>query len=127
MEVRSIRWIGVGTDAYDATVALFGDILGMERRFAEPDTVEFQTAEGDAVQVMAPGHPYHGFFDRHASGPVPLLEVDDLDAARARLEAAGIEILGPVGRDREWEWINFRGPDGNLYELGARRRECPAP
>jgi catechol 2,3-dioxygenase-like lactoylglutathione lyase family enzyme len=122
MEVKSIRWIGVGTDAYDATVTLFGDVLGMERRFDEPDTVEFQTADGDAVQVMAPGHPYHALFDRHAAGPVPLLEVDDLAAARRRLEGAGIDILGPVGRDQEWEWIDFRGPDGNLYELGARRR-----
>jgi catechol 2,3-dioxygenase-like lactoylglutathione lyase family enzyme len=121
MEVKGIRWIGIGTDAYDATVAFFGDVLGMERRFDEPDTVEFQTADGDAVQVMAPGHPYHGFFDRHDSGPVPLLEVDDLDEARRRLDAAGIEILGPTGRDDEWEWINLRGPDGHLYELGARR------
>jgi catechol 2,3-dioxygenase-like lactoylglutathione lyase family enzyme len=123
MRVLGVRWIGVGTEAYDETTRMFGDVLGMTARFEEPGTVEYETADGDAIQVMAPGHPYFDFFQRHAQGPVPLLEVDDLEEARRRLESAGIEILGSVERDSGWEWINVRGPDGNLYELGARRRD----
>lgn len=120
MRVLSVRWIGIGTEAYDETKRLFGEVLGMARRFEEPGTVEYETADGDAIQVMAPGHRYFEFFQRHAGGPVPLLEVDDLAEARRRLDLAGIEILGPVERDSGWEWFNLRGPDGNLYELGAR-------
>ena len=120
MEIKNVRWVGIGTDAYDATVRLFGDVLRLPRAFEEPATVEFRTTEGDAVQVMGPGDPYHAFFGRHAHGPVPLFEVDDLHDARHRLEAAGLEIVGAAGRDREWEWIHFSGPDGNLYELGTR-------
>jgi catechol 2,3-dioxygenase-like lactoylglutathione lyase family enzyme len=123
MRVLGVRWIGVGTEAYDETTRMFGDVLGMTSGFEEPGTVEYEAADGDAIQVMAPGHPYFDFFQRHAQGPVPLLEVDDLDEARRRLAAARIEILGPVERDNAWEWINVRGPDGNLYELGARRRD----
>jgi catechol 2,3-dioxygenase-like lactoylglutathione lyase family enzyme len=36
------------------------------------------------------------------------------------LETAGIEVIGATGRDTEWEWIHFRAPDGNLYELASR-------
>jgi catechol 2,3-dioxygenase-like lactoylglutathione lyase family enzyme len=120
MEVRNVRWVGIGTDAYDGMVRLFGETLGMRRNFEEDGTVEFTTAEGDEVQVMGPGHPYHAFFGEQAHGPVPLFEVDDLDAARGRLDRAGVEIVGPDGRDSHWKWIHIRAPDGNLYELAER-------
>jgi hypothetical protein len=51
---------------------------------------------------------------------VPLFEVDDLEAARAELVAAGIEVIGEIERDGSWQWLNFRGPDGKLYELASR-------
>jgi len=73
------------------------------------------------VQVMGPGDPYYDFFGEHATGVVPLFEVDDVVAARAELAAAGIEIVGPVRQDQHWDWIHFRAPDGGLYELGSRR------
>jgi glyoxalase/bleomycin resistance protein/dioxygenase superfamily protein len=50
---------------------------------------------------------------------VPLLEVDDVHEARAELVAAGVEVVGEIERDSAWEWLSFRGPDGNLYELGS--------
>ena len=76
---------------------------------------------------MAPGDPYHAFFREQASGPVPLFEVDDVRAARRELEAAGIEIVGTAGRDSAWEWIHFRAPDGNLYELASKISGIAAP
>jgi hypothetical protein len=78
MHVKNVRWVGVHTEQYDQTVAHFGEVLEMRRHFEEPATVEFETTESDAVQVMGPGHPCFQFFGRHASGPVPLFEVDDL-------------------------------------------------
>ena len=95
--------------------------LGRARaNFEEPTTIEFTTSEGDEVQLMAPGDPYYEFFRRHAAGPVPLFEVDDVHAAGRQLEEAGVEIVGPPGRDSRWEWIHFLAPDGNLYELASR-------
>jgi hypothetical protein len=99
---------------------LFKVVMGLEVNFDETTTVEFQTTEGDAVQLMAPGDSYFDFFRDHARGPVPLFEVDDVHAARAELEAAGVEIVGAVGRDSRWEWIQFKAPDGNLYALASR-------
>ena len=122
MEVRNIRWVGVPTENYAAMRALLEQVMGLRLSFEEPTTVEFTTTEGDEVQLHAPGDPYFDFFKRHATGPVPLFEVDDLHTARMELAENGIAIVGDLGQDSRWEWIHFRAPDGNLYELASRRR-----
>lgn len=120
--VRGLRWVGVATRSYDEMVHLLRDVLGLRPAFTQDTTAEFSTADGDRVQLMAPGDAYHDFFTEHARGPVPLFEVDDVDAARAALQRAGIQIVGTEGRDRHWRWIHVRAPDGNLYELASRLR-----
>jgi len=120
VKVLNVRWVGIRTDNYREMVGFLRDVLGLTTNFEEPTTVELATTEGDQIQVMAPGDPYYEFFGEHATGPVPLFEVDDVHAARLELEAAGVEIVGEPGRDRNWEWIHFRAPDGNLYELASR-------
>jgi len=120
VKALNVRWVGIRTDNYREMVGFLRDVLGLTTNFEEPTTVELATTEGDQIQVMAPGDPYYEFFGEHATGPVPLFEVDDVHAARLELEAAGVEIVGELGRDRNWEWIHFRAPDGNLYELASR-------
>jgi catechol 2,3-dioxygenase-like lactoylglutathione lyase family enzyme len=122
MDVRNVRWIGVHTCHYDPMVEFLRDVMQLRTNFEQPTTVEFSTSEGDEIQIMAPGDPYFDFFTEHATGPVPLFEVGDVHAARSELEQAGIEIVGPLGRDSRWEWIHFRAPDGHLYELASRIR-----
>jgi hypothetical protein len=123
MEVRNVRWVGVYTNHYREMVSLLRDTMGLAVNFEEETTVAFKTSEGDEIQVLAPGDPYYEFFEEHASGPVPLFEVDDVHSARTELVDAGIEIVGPVGRDSNWEWIHFRAADGNLYELASHLDE----
>jgi catechol 2,3-dioxygenase-like lactoylglutathione lyase family enzyme len=120
VEVRNIRWVGVPAQDYDGMVAFVRDVLGLRVNFEDRTTAEFSTLEGDEFQIMAPGDPYYELFTQHASGPVPLFEVDDVHLARGELEEAGIEVLGDTGRDSRWEWIHFRAPDGHLYELASR-------
>lgn len=120
MEVRNIRWVGVPTRNYDAMVRFLSQVLGLLVNFSEPTTTEFSTSEGDEIQVMAPGDAYYDFFTQHAAGPVPLFEVDDVHRARRELEEAGIPVIGATSRDSRWEWVHFRAPDGNLYELASR-------
>ncbi len=50
------------------------------------------------------------------TGPHLAIAVDDLDAARRELTAAGIEMLDPGGNQL---WV--RDPDGNTIELTTRR------
>jgi catechol 2,3-dioxygenase-like lactoylglutathione lyase family enzyme len=100
-------------------VHLLRDVMGLTVEFEEPTTIELSLPSGDRVQVFAPGDRYFEFFRRESSGPVALFEVDDIHAAYAALSAAGIEIVGTLERDSNWEWLHFRAPDGNLYELAT--------
>ena len=120
MEVKNIRWVGIQTANYDEMVRMLRDVMGLSVSFEDPTTIELSNLEGDEVQVMAPGDPYFDFFEDHASGPVPLFEVDDVHRARAELEGAAIEVVGETERDSHWEWIHFRAPDGHLYEMASR-------
>jgi catechol 2,3-dioxygenase-like lactoylglutathione lyase family enzyme len=118
--VKALRlaWLGIRTDDYDANVAFFRDVLGLEVVFEEERSIELEFPAGDRVQLFAAGHQYH---DRFAgAGPVPLFEVDDLQGVEGRLRDAGVEVLGRE-TDSRWDWLELRGPDGNLYSLGARR------
>jgi catechol 2,3-dioxygenase-like lactoylglutathione lyase family enzyme len=121
VNVRRLCWLGVRTDEYERTVALFRDVMGMRVEFERSATTELSLPSGDRVQVFAPGDHYYDFFGRHAHGPVALFEVDDVQAARRELEAAGIEVIGDIEHDDVWEWLHVRGPDGNLYELASTR------
>jgi catechol 2,3-dioxygenase-like lactoylglutathione lyase family enzyme len=121
VRVRRIAWLGVRTDAYEATVWFLRDVLGLRTAFQEPATLELTLPNDDRVQVFGPGHRYHEFYAEHATGPVVLFEVDDVEDARAELEAAGIELIGPADSDSDWSWIHARAPDGNLYCFASRR------
>ena len=122
MEVRNIRWVGVPAQNYEAMVTFLQQVLGLRVNFQDSTTVEFSTSEGDEIQVMAPGDAYYDFFTENAAGPVPLFEVDDVHRARLELEEAGVDVIGVTARDSRWEWIHFRAPDGNLYELASGLR-----
>ena len=116
-----VAGVSVDGEAYEPMVGFLQDVLGMRVEFEEENTTELSLASGDRVQVFGPGDRYHDFVDAHARGPVvALFEVDDVHAARDELVAAGIEVLGELERDAEWEWVSFRAPDGNLYELASR-------
>jgi len=49
--------------------------------------------------------------------------VDDVDAARATMEAAGIEFIGPIQRAGKTSWNHFRAPDGTVFEILSRADE----
>jgi catechol 2,3-dioxygenase-like lactoylglutathione lyase family enzyme len=121
IEVRGLAWLATRTERFAETAAFFRDVLGLHVLLERPGQMVFGLADGGAVEVFAPDEPDHRHF---TTGPVAGFLVEDVDAARAELEAAGIELLGAVGRgDAPGEaWQHFRGPDGNVYELTERRR-----
>lgn len=120
MNVLALRWLGIPAREFDPMVALFRDVMGLRVELEEPGTTELSLPDGDRVQVFAPGHRYFELFAR----PVALFEVDDVHAARGELVAAGIEVVGEPERDSGWEWVHFRAPDGNLYDLASRVPEA---
>ncbi|MFL5922568.1 MAG: VOC family protein [Gaiellaceae bacterium] len=117
MKALGLVWLGIRTDDLEETLRLFRDVLGLEPVLEEEGTVELELPRGERVQLFGPGHTYHDRFE--GAGPVPLFEVDDLEEAGRRLRERGLEI-GPRDQDAAWEWFDFRGPDGNVYELARR-------
>jgi catechol 2,3-dioxygenase-like lactoylglutathione lyase family enzyme len=121
MEVKRLCWLGIQTDEYEATVRFFRNAMGLRVEFEEAGTTELSLPSGDRIQVFGPGSHYYSFFGKEAHGPVALFEVDDVRQARLELEQEGIETIGPLESDASWEWVSFRAPDGNLYELASPR------
>jgi hypothetical protein len=49
--------------------------------------------------------------------------VDDIEAAAAELEAAGLEVLCEIHRIAEMNYAygHFRGPDGRVYGINEQK------
>ena len=112
--VRSLGFLGVRTEAFEGTVALYRDVLRLEPILERPGAAWFRAADGAQIHVYAGDDEDHDFF---GAGPVVGLVVDDFDATRAAMVAAGIEFIGEPQRDGGSAWNHYRGPDGNVYEI----------
>ena len=115
MNVTGLVWLGTRTERFDETAEFFGRVLRLRALHQEPGFAVFETENGDKVEVFGPQDREHGHF---ATGPVVGFGVDDVEGAKAEMEAAGVQFIGPV---RRWEdgssSAHFRGPDGNVYEI----------
>jgi hypothetical protein len=118
--VQRLGFLGVRTAsaaAFQSTVALYRDVLAMAPFHDEPDAVWFRAADGTEIHVYGPGDSDHEFF---GPGPVAGLVVDDFDATRAAMVAAGIPFIGDPQRAGDSAWNHYLGPDGNVYEIMGR-------
>lgn len=120
MFVKGVSWLGVKTDRFGQTAAFFRQVLGLTAILERPDFVIFRTPDGDLVELFGPAGPDSpGQFSakRVAGGFL----VGDIEAARARLQSYGVELVGPLERHEPsgLAWQMFRGPDGLLFELMA--------
>jgi catechol 2,3-dioxygenase-like lactoylglutathione lyase family enzyme len=120
MEIRRLSWLGIRTGRLDEMARFFEGVLGLRPALREPGRVLFLLPNGDPIDLFDEGMERYRHFD---TGPVVGLMVDDVDAARAELEAAGVADLGPVQRAEGFAWAHFRGPDGTLFELQGRTGE----
>lgn len=115
MKVRGIRWLHAPTARYAESVAFARDVLGLAPVHDEDELAVFRTEDGDVVEVfgqraVARDHPF-------MREPIAGFEVDDVAAARAELEAKGIQFVGPLHRSGNGAWTYFLAPDGRVYEL----------
>jgi catechol 2,3-dioxygenase-like lactoylglutathione lyase family enzyme len=120
--IRSLRFLGVRTNAFDAMVALYRDVLQLDPIVDRPGAAWFHAADGASIHVYAADDEDHDFF---GAGPVVGIAVDDFERARAAMVAAGIEFIGEPQRDGSVAWNHYRAPDGNVYEIiGPNRGEA---
>jgi predicted enzyme related to lactoylglutathione lyase len=114
--ITGLTWLGVRTERYEELIAFLKEGMGIEVDHVEDHFTAFKLPDGSRVEVFGPSDPDHRFF---TTGPVAGFRVNDIEATRSRLEAAGAESIGPIHR---WEetgqaWSHFRAPDGNVYEV----------
>ena len=115
IEIKGIIWVGSATEDLAATKIFFSEVLGMPVVSDVAGFARLAAANGDRIELFSRDSVEHELLD---TGPVAGLWVDDLDAARDELTAAGVEHVtslqsGPDGH----RWFYFKAPDGNYYEL----------
>jgi predicted enzyme related to lactoylglutathione lyase len=116
MRVLGVVWVGTRTEAFSETVAFFRDVLAVPVEVRETDFGWAQMPDSSLVEIFGPSDEDHRHF---STGPVPEFLVDDLPAALAELQSAGVEILGEPELQGSPGWLHFRAPDGNVYGLTA--------
>ena len=119
MRVKRLAWLGTRTENFDATTAFFRDVLGIPVIHEETGFAMLQLpgADRDCVEVFAPGNPNAALY---STGPVVGLLVDDIEQARVELDAARVELIGPIQWLQSMDgygWFHVRGPDGNVYAI----------
>ena len=113
MKVKGIVWLGTRTDRFEQMNDFCRDLLGLSQKLLEPGFAVYELPNGDLFEVFGSDQAENQFMTH----PVAGFLVDDIVAARAEMEARGIEFLGPIEGDTDnYKWTHFRAPDGFVYE-----------
>ncbi len=102
--IGRLNHVAIAVPDLDAAIALYRDTLGanVQPKQDEPDhgvTVVFITLPNTKIELLHPlgeGSPIQGFLDKNPSGGIHHIcyEVDDILAARDKLQASGARVLG---------------------------------
>ena len=87
---------------------------------AMPDGTMLDLFEPDSELI-----PTYGLNDGIVFG----FRVDDIEAASAELEAAGLEVLCEIHRipEMNYAYCHFRGPDGRVYGINEQKQPDRSP
>jgi hypothetical protein len=120
VEVKGIRWLGVGTEQVASMRSFAIEVLGL--RVVGEDTehfVELAMGDGAKLELFGPGSVADSPWLFESNPVVAGFLVDDIEAARDELaHTPDVELLGELRvMDDGYAWQHFRAPDGHLYEL----------
>jgi predicted enzyme related to lactoylglutathione lyase len=123
MNVTGVDFITVPTRDFDKASEFYGGVLGLEcsTRWGQMPAAEFET--GTLTIAVMQSDAFGIEFAPH-SHPIAL-HVDDVEAARAELEAQGITFAGETIDSGVCHMAHFRDPDGNA--LMFHHRYAPLP
>ena len=114
MNIMGIVWLGTRTSKFDAMLHLYQNVMGMKLTHQESGFAVLDLQNGDKVELFGEESSYNADF----AHPVAGFLVENIESARAEMESAGVEFLGPIERTEDgYAWSHFRAPDGFLYEL----------
>ncbi len=115
MAVKRLQNAYYVTRDMERAVRFYQAALGLSLKFQDGSRWAQFDAGGVNFSLSSPEEAAPG-----TQGAVVILEVDDLDAAAAELEAAGAAIEGRRDMGSHGRTLTFRDPDGNLVQLFQR-------
>jgi catechol 2,3-dioxygenase-like lactoylglutathione lyase family enzyme len=122
VQVKGIRWLGVGTDRVAEMRAFAVDVLGLRVAGEDrEDFVELTLPDGARLELFGSTGAADGAWLFERNPVVAGFLVDDIEAARDELaRTPGVELLGELQTlPNGYAWQHFRAPDGLVYELTA--------
>ena len=116
--ITGVDFVAVPTADYDAAADFYGSVLGLpfRKRWGTMPAGEFQA--GNLTLAIMQSDAF-GMEFRPGNTPIAL-HVDDVDAARAELEARGVSFRGDVLDSGVCHQTFFADPDGNPLILHHR-------
>jgi catechol 2,3-dioxygenase-like lactoylglutathione lyase family enzyme len=113
--ITKLDFVGVATRDAERSRAFYVDTLGL--RPDDKSKYEFWVGE-TCFGIWEPERQGREFAPNTAS--YPALHVDDVSAARAELEAKGVEFFGEIFDTGVCHMAFFADPDGNSLMLHNR-------
>ena len=114
MAVEGVGFVGLRSDQFGEMVRLFRDVIGVPLAREATGMAGFRLGDGTVLEIYGPADQFHSFF---TTGPVVGLRVEDFDAVRALMLAAGVEFIGAIQHANGMSWQHFRCPDGTVLEI----------
>jgi catechol 2,3-dioxygenase-like lactoylglutathione lyase family enzyme len=116
--VTGTDFITVGTRDFDAAAEFYGNVLGlaMSKRWGKMPAGEFETG---TLTIAVMQSKAFGLEFRANNHPIEF-RVDDVAAARAELEARGVNFKGEIIDSGVCHQTFFEDPDGNVLALHHR-------
>ena len=114
LDVEKVDFVSVPTRDVGRARRFYGDVLALAPSALNPDEFETPNVTLALWQPEAQGVP----FAPNTAGIA--LRVPDVEAARARLAAAGVEFLGETVDTGVCLMAFFYDPDGNVLILHRR-------
>ncbi len=118
MDITGVDFITVPTQDFEQASEFYGSVLGLRcsGRWGNMPAAEFET--GTLTIAVMQSDAFGVTFAPH-SHPIAL-HVDDVAAARAELEAAGVGFAAETMDSGVCHMAHFADPDGNVLMLHHR-------
>ena len=117
--VTGVDFVSVPTQDLERAMAFYGDTLGLHRSVYRPERnfAEYETGTV-TLSVVDPERMGIGSFSANRNHIA--LQVEDVPAARAELEARGVGFLGDIFDTGVCHMAFLTDPDGNALMLHHR-------
>ena len=116
--VTGVDFVAVPTDDLQASATFYGETLGLRRSVYIPERgfAEFETGNLTLSVIV----PEKMGMDHYVTPNVIALHVEDMEAARERLRAAGVSFTGDTLDTGVCHMALFSDPNGNALMLHHR-------